>query len=77
MRLNTISGDDWREFAERFPSAQSFLLGASLRGELRGLLRDRERATIMATRGVDDATWTPTRAGRCRELEAWAAGGGA
>lgn len=33
MLLTTISADAWREFVDRWPDAQSFLLGASLAGE--------------------------------------------
>jgi hypothetical protein len=33
MTFNCISSEDWREFERRYPSAVSFLLSASLRGE--------------------------------------------
>lgn len=81
MRLSTINGKDWQTFAERFPSAEAFLLGASLRGELRELERGVARAAETAARyGRDDPEWTPTRAARLRELREWArvdAGAGA
>ena len=44
MNLSMIGPDDWREFRERFPSAENFLTAASLRGELRHL-----RATFHRT----------------------------
>ena len=75
MRLSTISGKAWREFAERFPAAEAFLLAASLRGELREL-----EAAVARESEYQTGTWTATRAKRLRELREWAArtaGGGA
>jgi hypothetical protein len=60
MDISKISAEDWRKFRERFPSAESFLTAASLRGELRHL-----RATFHRTAWQD---------ARLAELEAWNSG---
>ena len=40
MDLGFVQGEDWAEFARRFPSAESFLIGRSLLGQLRYLRRE-------------------------------------
>ena len=74
MDIRNISGEDWARFAKLFPRAQSFLVGASLRGELAELRRGRERATRYEEQyalpfPVD--VWNDTREARLAELEEW------
>jgi hypothetical protein len=48
MDLNYISGESWKEFREKYPTAYGFLLSASLDGEyayLASLAELRQRLT--------------------------------
>jgi len=70
MDTHTISAADWQAFMIRYPAAHTFLVGASLRGELNRLRRAQERHSENAL-AVD---WTAWKSARLAELEVWAAG---
>ncbi len=45
MKLDTINSDQWAKFRKSFPSAYSFLLSASLKGEYQALVDNNRRNT--------------------------------
>jgi hypothetical protein len=61
MDLRTIRSEDWQAFREQFPSAYSFLLSASLKGEEIALkaelphAHDKRRRTWIEARLADFA----------------------
>lgn len=73
MDARYLTSSDWRQIRQRYPAAMSFMVGASLRGELAELRRSKKRAKryflARLTPPVD--VWNPTREARLAELEEW------